>query len=174
MSQLKAAPGVPGKQPDLNFIVPFVQSAIKVLTTLANTKPEKEEVFVRTATQSSGDISAIIALNSNDYLGSMAITFEKACFLGLVGSMLGETYTEISPDIQDAAAEICNQVFGASKLILNQQGHSIQPAIPSVVVGQGHIIHHSAIGKVLAVRFKTEFGRFVIEAVVEQRGPKHV
>lgn len=155
-----------GKPVDVSFINPFIDATLYVLETMCSTRPTKEKVFVRTQDQISGDISAIIAMNSSKFRGSMAIAFEKATFLALVGSMLGETYTEITDELQDAAGEICNQVFGQAKKALNEGGHDIQPAIPSIVVGNHHTIKHLVDGKCLVVSFKTPAGAMAIEAVV--------
>lgn len=105
-------------------------------------------------------------------MGSMAISFKKKTFLGIVNRMLGADYTDIDPEISDAAAELCNQVFGLTKTKLNQQGHEIQPAIPSVITGENHQIKHSTSAPVIAVEYSTEFGPFTIEACMAQRAKK--
>ncbi len=154
---------------DAAFIDPFIQAALEVLKLTAQTVAEKDKVFIRDKDQTSGDISAVIAMNSETYLGSMSISFEKATFLAVLQGMLGEPYTEITPENQDACSELCNQIFGMAKKELNQKGHTIQSAIPSVVVGPAHKIKHSAKGPCIAVRFKTAQGLFTIEAVVGPR-----
>jgi chemotaxis protein CheX len=155
---------------DVSFITPFIEAVVQVLHTTAQVDVVRESVFIRKSDELSGDISAIVAMNSNDYLGSMAISFDDKSFLQVVSSMLGETFTEITPDIRDAAAEICNQVFGVAKQRLNEVGHSIQLAIPSVIYGHGHTIRHSANGSCIAVKFKGPNGvRLVVEAVVQKR-----
>jgi chemotaxis protein CheX len=132
-------------------------------------KASKEAVFARGTDQISGDISAIMPMNSERFLGSMAIAFEEMCFLGIVEQMLGEVFTEITPDIQDAAGEICKQVFGMSKKILNSNGHTIQSALPTVIAGKGHSIKHTVSGVCIAVKFNCTYGNFVVEAVLQPK-----
>jgi len=156
----------PGKI-DVEFISPFIEATLRILQTNANVNARKEKVFLRTQGQISGDISAMIAMNSQKYLGSMAITFPSTTFLAIVSNMLGEKYVEITPEIQDAAAEICNQIFGMAKTSLNKIGHTIQPAIPSVIVGQDHSIGHTATGPCLVVQFQSDVGPFMIETVTQ-------
>lgn len=151
---------------DAAFIIPFIEGAFTVLNTTANIQAKKESVFVRGKGQVSGDISAIIPINSQTYLGSMALSFEKACFLHVVSNMLGENFTEITSENQDAAAEICNQIFGYAKRVLNEAGHTIKAAIPSIVVGDGHSIKHPIEGVCIAVKLTTEKGCFTIETVI--------
>lgn len=159
----------PKTKVDAEFIAPFVEGAVQVIKTLAGTEIKRDSLGIRTDSQPSGDVSALIAMNSNDYLGSMAISFEEKCFLAIVGRMFGETYTSVTAEIQDAAAEICNQIFGYAKAKLNEKGHTIQRAIPSVVTGKSHTLRHSASGPCITVKFTSEVGNFTIEAVMQAR-----
>lgn len=167
------APGAPAapaakQNVDVTFIAPFVEGAVVVLETVCNTKSTKETVFIRQADSIRGDISAVVAMNSSKKQGSFAVTFEKNCFLKVAGEMLGENYTEINDDNRDVVGEICNQIFGfAKKKLNNDQGYDIQPAIPSVITGNDHQIKHLIKGVVIAAKFKTEHGWFIVEAAVQ-------
>jgi chemotaxis protein CheX len=154
---------------DINFINPFVEATLEVLQTTAAITAKKEQVFLRTPDQSSGDVSALVALNSQSYLGSFSVSFEEACFLAVVNSMLGESYQKITPEIQDAASELCSQIFGIAKKVLNEKGHTIQPAIPSVISGKNHQIKHPVEGTCIAVKFSTPVGIFQVEAVLTEK-----
>ncbi len=154
---------------DVNFINPFIEATLKVLSTTANTEAKKKSVCIRKENQISGDISSLIAMNSERYLGSMAISFDEKCFLAVVSNMLGENYTAISDEIQDAVGELCNQIFGQAKMVLNQKGHTIQPAIPSIISGKAHKIKHLIVGTCIAVVFETPHGDFVIETVMRAK-----
>ena len=155
---------------DVEFINPFIDSTLMVLLITAGIKVESHKITIKSANQaSSGDISSIIAMNSQVYLGSMAISFEQKCFLSIVNGMLGENYTSINDENRDAASELCNQIYGGAKKTLNEKGHTLQPAIPTVVVGKSHQIKHSAQGPVLAIEFTTAQGKFTIEAVTQKR-----
>jgi chemotaxis protein CheX len=155
------------KAVDVNFINPFIEATLQVLRTTANTPATKEQVFLRKEDDLSGDISAIVAMNGNKFRGSMAISFDSGSFLSVVNGMLDEKFTAITEENSDAAGEICNQIFGVAKKVLNQDGHDIQPAVPSVVVGAGHKIKHQFSGPCIAVRFKTSQGFFTIEAILQ-------
>lgn len=163
----------PKKKPgtmDTKAINPFIDATLRVLKTTCFTEAEKEEVYVRKPNESAGDISALVAMNSTKFTGSMAVCFQKECYLSIVGRMLGEEYTELDEEIQDAIGELCNQIFGLTKLELNKVGNDIQPAIPSVVVGDNHTLKHMIPGVCLAVRFKTDVGFFVVEAILAPNG----
>lgn len=151
---------------DVNFINPFIAATVEVLKVTCQTTATKDKVFLRAGDQVSGDISALVGMVSDAFKGSMGIAFQKRCFLHVVNSMLGEKYKDITKDNQDAAGEICNQIFGMAKTKLNEMGHNIKPAIPSIIVGDGHRIKHLLNGPVIAVRFETEQGAFIVEAAV--------
>ena len=155
---------------DIEFIAPSVESTLDVLKTMAGVKAKIEEVFVRRPGEPAfGDITAVISMNSAAYLGSMALTFEEKSFLYIVNRMLGEKYAAIDGENRDAAAELCNQIFGRTKSILDEKGHTLQPAIPTLIVEPKHIVKHFAHGPCIAIRFSTEAGMFVVEAVVQSR-----
>ncbi len=152
---------------DVNFINPFIEGAVVVLETVCETKSVKESLFARKEDSIRGDISAVIAMNSSKKQGSFAISFEKRCFLAAAGRMLGETYTEVNDENKDVVGEICNQIFGYAKRKLNnEQGYDIQPAIPSIITGDGHQIRHLVKGLVIAAKFKTDEGFFIVEAAI--------
>ncbi len=154
---------------DVNFINPFIKATLRVLLETCRTEAVKENIFLRTKGQISGDISAVVPMNSQYYQGSMAVSFTKKCFLGIIERMLGEKSTTITEEFRDAAGEICNQIFGLAKTELNEMGHQIQSAIPTVISGDNHEISHMIVGPCVAVRFSTQGGEsFTIEAVIGQ------
>jgi chemotaxis protein CheX len=154
---------------DVNFIVPFIDSTLQVLATMANIRPTREALFLRTDDGASGDISTVIPMDCSKFTGSMAVCFEESCFLHIVGALLGEKYTEITDEIADAASEIGNQVFGTTKTVLNSHGLDLKPAIPKLFRGKGHRVQHLVEGPCLAVKFKTEAGCFLVETVIKPR-----
>ncbi|MFZ4712463.1 MAG: chemotaxis protein CheX [Bacteriovoracaceae bacterium] len=152
---------------DVNFINPFINSTLEVLGITANTKIQKDKVYVRTEDMFSGDISAVIPLNSNIFVGSFALCFEKSCYLEVVSNMLMEKYTEINEENRDAVGELGNQIFGLTKAKMSGgSGVEINKAIPTIIIGDNHKIRHMIAGKCIAVRFKTNLGYFSIEAIV--------
>jgi len=151
-------------QADSGFILPFIDATRNVLKTMASTDSEKEKIVFQ-RNKEIIDISGLITIVSPSFYGSMAISFAKETFLGIVSRMLGEDYTELSDDLKDAAAEICNQVFGEAKTKLNEKGHDLKMAIPTVVIGRE--VPHAIDGQCVNVRFKTDCGPFVIETVIK-------
>ncbi len=153
---------------DLSIVNAFIDGTIKVLETMAQTPVVKDTLYLRNPNQPSGDISAILSIHSTTHRGSMAISFGKDCFLGVLNRMLGENHQSITPENADAAAELCNQIFGIAKKELNANGNDLKPAIPSIITGENHKIQHKTSGPCVTVRFKTDVGNFTIETVMER------
>lgn len=153
---------------DVNFINPFIKATIEVLKVTAETVVHKDSVLIKEADEVSGDISAIVAMNSSKFVGSFAISFEKACYLDIASKMLYEEFTEINNDNRDAVGEICNQVFGMTKAKMNDEMNlDIAKALPAIIVGDKHTIKHQVKGPTLTVKFKTDAGSFTIEVVLQ-------
>lgn len=157
----------PGQRFDLVIVNAFIDGTIKVLETMAQTPVVKDSLYLRDPNQPSGDISAILAIHSTTHRGSMAISFSRECFLGVLNRMLGENHQSITPENADAAAELCNQIFGIAKKEVNANGNDLQPAIPSIITGDNHKIQHKTNGPCITVKFKTDVGNFTIETVME-------
>lgn len=149
---------------DSGFLMPFITGAADTVKIMAQTDAEREKIEFKRINGLT-DISAVIPLVSDNFYGSIALSFEKSCFLGVVSRMLGDSFSEITDDLKDAASEICNQMYGAAKSKLNEAGHSLKMAIPAVVLNQP--APHSVEGRCLSVTFKTEFGRFGIEIIIQ-------
>lgn len=171
---LKVALGVeekpaeaPGRGFDINIVNAFISATTQVLETMAQTPAVKDSLYLRAPDSVSGDISAILSITSSTSKGSLAISFGKDCFLAVVNRMLGEKYQEISAENSDAAAELCNQIFGVAKKAINAMGNDLQPAIPSIITGAGHKIQHKTLGPCVVVKFRTDSGWFTIETVME-------
>lgn len=137
---------------------------------MANVSAVKDFVFIKEDNKNLGDISGLIPISSKTHMGSMAITFPEQVYLKVMSEMLGEECTEINNENKDGVAELCNQIFGNAKALLNKQGYFLDMTIPSVITGQNHEVNHAVKNaNVFGVYFKTQFGTFVVECVVVEK-----
>lgn len=112
------------------------------------------------------DISTVIALHSENTAGSFTMSYSKNCFLGIVSQMLGELHADITAENEDAASEICNQIFGLAKTILNKGGERLQPAIPTLILGKEHQLRPSLDGTVNSMVLKCAHGEILLQTVI--------
>lgn len=155
------------KSMNVNFINPFIEATLDVLKITAGIEAEKDFAFVKDDDDALGEITGILPITGDTHSGSFAITFPEEVYLKIVSSMLGEEYSEINEENRDGIAEMCNQIYGNARVPLNEEGFGLGSAIPKVVEGLGHKVKHMAMGTVLAVYFKTEFGTFTIECIIK-------
>jgi chemotaxis protein CheX len=105
----------------------------------------------------------VIGLTSNNFTGSVAVCFPKQVFLTIMERMLGERHDSITRELEDGASELLNIIFGQAKRVLNEQGFSIEKAIPTIVRGTDLNVHHLTPNPTIIVPFQTDVGSFYIE-----------
>lgn len=155
-------------QLDVAFFKPFVEGAMNTLKTQCSIDVNIEKPFIKgQKPQPEFAIAGVIGITSPSFNGTITLCFPEKVFLGAMSRMLGEEFKEITNDLQDGVAELLNIIFGQAKIILNQQGHSIQKAIPTVVRGQNISTRSMTKALVMVLPFKTDLGEFHIEICSE-------
>jgi len=115
-------------------------------------------------------ISGNVAMICDRFEAVMAIGFPTDTYLKLVSKMLGEEYKTLTHDIEDAAGEITNMVYGHSKKVLEQQGFKMEKAIPTVIRGEDHSISFRTAAPVVVVPYSSELGKFFVLVCVQRVG----
>jgi chemotaxis protein CheX len=159
---------------DVNFINPIVAALANVLETMGKVKTTRGTPFVKQPGQiskSQGDISGIIAMNSERFTGSLALLFEEKLITTVVANMLGKAPQGLDDDVRDCVGELTNIVFGQAKRDLNELGHTVGMAIPSVVTGKGHEVSHLVDGVCIVIPFEGENkgGKVLLETVLKAK-----
>lgn len=153
---------------DVGFINPFLVAALQIFDVQTQTKFTAGKPSVQNAGQSLTDgIVGIIALNGARYRGNIALCFPKDVFLKVYERMLGEKHTEITADIEDAAAELLNMIYGQSKTVWNSSGYEFQPAIPTILRGEKISVRQQTGGPVIVLPFSGDVGSFYVEIATQ-------
>ena len=153
---------------NVEFINPFLESTAKVIETMAFTKVTPGKPGVKQGNKTWGVVSGIIGLAGEKATGNLILSFDEPSILGIVSSMLGEEFSSISPDVVDAVGEITNMVSGSAKAMLNEKGFVFDMATPLMIVGQDMELSQLSKEPVIAVPFRTEKGKFVVEAMLRK------
>jgi CheY-specific phosphatase CheX len=112
-------------------------------------------------------------IDSPLFHGSIGIAFSAPVFLALYEKMFGESHSEISPELQDAAAEFMNIIYGTTKSELNQRpGYNLQPILPSVLCGEALQNRHAPPRSVVLIPFQSEVGPFHLEVALHRNHGK--
>lgn len=153
---------------DINFINPFILGAVDALKVQGRLNLVAGKPFMKgKEPMPSIAIAGQLGLTSEKFQGAISICFEEQVFCKMVSNMLGEEIKEITPDNQDAAAEILNMVYGFAKSALNPKGYVFARAIPTVVSGQDL---QTSSGKLptTVIPLKADNGFVFIEIVTNQ------
>jgi chemotaxis protein CheX len=157
---------------DLNFINPFILASVEVLKVQAQLHVEGGKPFIKGKEKLPEiGIAGVIGVTSDQFRGAISILFEPKAYLKVISNMLGENITEMSPEIQDGAAELLNMIYGKAKTSLNTKGYALHQAIPTVIAGDNLTTHHQASGPALVVPLRTDGGFIFVEISVEAHTP---
>lgn len=154
---------------DVDFVNPFIDSAITTLTGLCVVRginPEKVRLKKNDAPMDT-DISGSLAITSPNFQGNIAVSFNYDVFIKVLSAMLEEEISDINSENEDGAAEIINIIFGQTKAVLNSKGYELERAIPSVVKGHNHNISSSVKIPTLVIPIGSDLGTFFIQICVK-------
>lgn len=140
----------------------FISATKDILGTMAFVKPEEGKPFVKTERPQAGDISAIIGVTGMRN-GTISVSFERAAALEIMRNMLGDDIHDEQQDTEDTVGELCNMISGQARAQLAADGLTMQGSTPTIVTGDGHSIHHTASGPVIAIPFKLGGSSFTVE-----------
>jgi chemotaxis protein CheX len=108
-------------------------------------------------------LAGVIHISGERFTGKVVLCFPEKVFLGLMERMLGEPFSEITPELRDGVAEILNIIYGQAKVALNQGGPKVEMAIPAILSGEELANRLSGVGKCFVLPFDSEIGEFRIE-----------
>jgi chemotaxis protein CheX len=146
------------------FLNPFLQATINVMSTMAMISPKPGKPAVKEGDVAVGDITGIIGITGYKE-GSLAVSFSESCALKIVENMVGEKYGEMTEEVADAVGELTNMVSGDARAQLQKLGFDFSAAIPTVIRGKNHSVRHNPQGgTTIVIPFSTEFGDFFVEA----------
>lgn len=153
---------------DVQMINPFLEATLMTLEQTANVKCEaqKPQLIHLDEKSRTDDISiaGIISLNTDQFTGSIALAFPESVFLKIYESMFDEKVEKINAEIEDAAGELLNIIYGSAKTKLNETcNFKLAPALPTILSGEKIQIRQTTFQKVIVLPFKTAFGLFRVE-----------
>lgn len=149
---------------DVDLINPFLKGAIKTLEVQANTKVKPLKIHMKSGPAENIGIAGVISLVTDTFTGSITLCFPQKVFLKIYENMFGEVHLTINKEIEDAAGELLNIIYGQAKIELNNKpGYNLKKAIPTILVGEKLNISLQGNSATVVIPFETEFGNFYIE-----------
>jgi chemotaxis protein CheX len=157
---------------DVALINPFLDATINTLKVQARVpctalKPQISSVGAKISGPEIS-IAGVITIATPRHQGSITIAFPEIVFLKICESMFGEPQAAITGEVEDAAGELLNIIYGSAKAVLNNtHGYQLTPVLPTVLSGERLNIRQRKNQNVIVLPFKTEHGPFQIEIAFE-------
>jgi chemotaxis protein CheX len=157
------------KEFDVNFINPFLNATVKVFKVQCFMELNPQKPRVKSAEEPAlfGDVSGIISVSSETFVGNLAISMSEKTFVAVVKNMLGETVSGVTDRHVDLVGELANMILGQAKLELATLGYKIEMALPSCVWGKDHQIKHFGSGRCVVLPFETPYGVICSEIMTQ-------
>ncbi len=157
---------------DVRFINPFVASVKNVFKTMIATDVQLgKPVVIKANAEQAADVSAVIGL-SGDAVGCVVLSLPMKTATSVSSKFAGVEMDEHHPDFTDALGELANMVAGDAKVRF--EGLNCNISLPSVIIGQHHIVSQSKQRPRLSLPCESTLGNFTVEValvVVEKQKP---
>lgn len=124
---------------DKALINTFVDSVIKTIGDMAQTKVTPGKPSIEGKVTMKGEVAGIIGMVAGEAKGTLLICFTSRSAFKIMENMLGEVHTNLTPEVTDAVGELTNMIYGSAKTTLNKMGYQFEMAIPTVVTGDFQI-----------------------------------
>ena len=149
-----------------DFINPFLNATLNVLSTMAFVKPTPGKPFIKKDKKVHGDISGVIGMTGSSK-GVVVISLSTEAAIKRVSSMLSEEFTELNDEVSDAIGEITNMISGDARRSLAAKGYIFEAGLPSIVIGKGHEIESITKSATVAIPFTLDGAAFVVETAFD-------
>lgn len=150
------------------FFIPFLNGTVKTLQVQLGLQVKTGKPFDKIAQYHYPfDIAGAVGITSKTVNGSYLIVFKQEVFLKLASKMFNEEITTLQPGLEDLVAELVNMSLGVAKKELNEKGHGVQMAIPTVIKGSNIQASVPKDRRVIVIPFQTDIGDFHVEIDIQ-------
>ncbi|MBY0413361.1 MAG: chemotaxis protein CheX [Bdellovibrionales bacterium] len=143
----------------LNIFIESTIATIKEMTSCADITFSAPSLLDYQKMEHEIAIRGKLAITSPHFTGSFFISFPKSTYLKFCTKVYLEEVTEINKDNEDLVSELCNIVYGKSKVLVSKLDMKLGMVIPTFNC-EGKIKTDS---KVLLVKLSTEMGDFYVK-----------
>ncbi len=152
---------------NVKYINPFLTAIVDIFKEKISLDAKPSKPFIKKDKKGSGVVTGIIGV-SGDFKASFSITFEKEVIKYIFQKLFNKEIVEITDEIRDEFGKLLNEICQKAKKIYEDEGISVNFAIPSILTGEGHKIQHIENIPVIALTFNTTVGKFNVEFAVAE------
>jgi len=153
------------------LVDPFLNSISNVLSTMAMLELNAGTATIKKTDYPEGDITGVIAMNSPQTNGTLAISFSKEVIFEIHEKMLGEKLEDINDDAKDLVGELINMAAGGAKTILHEKGYEFEMTTPTIFCGKKPKDYY-VNNPVIVIPFNTPAGNFFVEVSFQSNNPE--
>ncbi|MEQ9616846.1 MAG: chemotaxis protein CheX [Phycisphaerales bacterium] len=153
---------------DQNYILAFVKSTKNTFATMLQLDIEVGTPAIKKTKKAAHDISGIIAMTGG-IEGTCVLSFASGTAINVIKAFTGMEFKVDDDDFTDAVGELVNMVAGGAKTLLNSSNISI--SCPTVVVGEGHIVHGHRDTVCIGIPCTCGAGTFAVEIALRETDP---
>lgn len=146
------------------LIKAFMQSTKNVLSTMLSIESKIGKPKLNHRPFPSYDVSGIVGF-SGEVAGSVVISFHKETAMKLVEALTYEKLELDHEDFADAIGELSNMIAGNAK---KDFGLNAGISIPSVIIGQGHVVARLSDVPCIMIPCESDAGEFSVEVNIKQ------
>ncbi|MBN1521961.1 MAG: chemotaxis protein CheX [Candidatus Aureabacteria bacterium] len=149
---------------DVEEIVnPFKEKLIHTFQTMLDFKPVPGQIKYGKRDDMVSDITGTIGI-AGDISGTVSLRFPRELACRVSSIFLNEEITTINHDVMDTVGELANIIAGGAKGILVQTLNiDFKLAIPTTILGDGHVLGYPAGSSVVIVPFSMGDSTFYLE-----------
>jgi len=152
---------------DVKLCYPFIEAVCEILSTQCHMSAQVGSVGFKQDAQEHTDVAIVAALCGETSLSTISICFPKAVFLEAISLMLGERYSQVTAEVEDAAKELANLIFNQAKQRLVKKGVKAARSIPQILIGDGLRVRYLSRERTMALPVKTSIGAITIEITTQ-------
>lgn len=148
-----------------DIINPFVASTTEILCTMAETKVERQGVYIKNSPNPLGELTALMPLRGDAYKGSFALSLDIRTVSVLGERLLKEPIRPVDEEYLDVVGELSNMISGGARKRLWKEGMNFDMAQP-LAFNSPSPFSHLVEGPVLVIPLSTDAGDLFIELLL--------
>jgi chemotaxis protein CheX len=146
-----------------DYVNPVISATQSVFEMMLGCAPRRIGLRLKQAPEAPPEVSGVIGI-SGRAAGTIIVGLPHNVACSVLERMLGTKTDEITDEVCDAVGELTNMIAGAAKAKLAQYELSI--SLPSVVTGEGYLMHYPKSIYPFEIEFDSEIGTFTIEVAL--------
>ena len=151
----------------LEYINPFVESAVSILETVLSITIKRGEIYLKAKSRPVLGVSAIVGL-AGDVEGRVLIDMSEETAVIIASEMNNEKFTELSELAKATITELANMIVAQAVTKLSDIGFKFELTPPTIFTGENMEISDFEV-EALIVPIETEFGKLEINVALRER-----